>query len=97
MSPEPPLRPLTRRVHRRTRPTNEKTRYLCGRGFSPDALRSDAAIREKSVGAEAPPTETSRLASVTGYGLPVAADWARNLWPHATPIGQLTPVPPRPQ
>ncbi|WP_354521588.1 DUF6053 domain-containing protein [Lysobacter enzymogenes] len=41
----------------------------CGRGFSPDAFRSDrgdAAIGHKSVGAEAPPTRAPR----TKAGIP---------------------------
>ncbi|WP_425479342.1 DUF6053 domain-containing protein [Lysobacter enzymogenes] len=31
----------------------------CGRGFSPDAVRSAAASRPKSVGPEGPPTKAS--------------------------------------
>ncbi|MFD0320475.1 DUF6053 domain-containing protein [Lysobacter gummosus] len=37
-----------------------KQRGLCGRGFSPDAFRSAAAIGTESIGAEAPPTKTRR-------------------------------------
>ncbi|WP_222837550.1 DUF6053 domain-containing protein [Lysobacter gummosus] len=38
----------------------ESSEVFCGRGFSPDAFRSAAAIGTESIGTEAPPTKTRR-------------------------------------
>lgn len=77
--------------------TNLSTEIFCGKDLSPDALRSAAAIRSKSIGPEDSPTTAREAAKSSAGGAVVAMFRAPTSPPHpqtTTPSAALPPPAP---